>query len=135
MEKNNENRVIAITKENGLLSEVTSNEHVLLVDEPESLGGTNKAMTPSQLLCSSLASCTSITLRMYSNRKSWKLGVISVQVDLLKDTENQDYFERKISFSNKLTEEQKERLFKIANACPIHKILEKGNKIETQIIN
>lgn len=135
MEKENENSVIAVTNEKELLTQVTSKEHTLLVDEPESLGGTNKAMTPSQLLCSSLASCTSITLHMYCQRKNWEVGVISVQADLLKDSENQDYFERKISFSNKLTTEQNDRLLKIANACPMHKILEKGSKIETQIIN
>jgi len=102
---------------------------ILHADEPFSSGGQDTGPDPFTLLLSSLASCTLSTLRMYIDRKDWKIPEIFIEVNMYQ--ENDQIFtttiERKISFNKEISEEQKEKLFIIANKCPISKIL--GNQI------
>ena len=55
-----------------------------IADEPLIYGGADKGATPAQYLCMSLASCKAITLRMYVNRKKWKIDEIKVNVSMVK---------------------------------------------------
>ena len=99
--------------------------HTWHADEPASLGGQNTAPNPNELLCSALASCTSITLRMYAKHKNWDLGTITVDVELNQPVEKTEapFLTRKITFSHLLDDEQTLRLLKIADKCPVHKLL------------
>src|SRR6478609_6061850 len=45
----------------------------IVVDEPASDGGTDTGPRPTQLLASSLAGCTAITIEVYADRKGWDL--------------------------------------------------------------
>lgn len=112
----------AVTGRTKYQTVITSKGHSILADEPESVGGGNTAMEPFSLLMASLASCTSITLRMYIDRKMWIVEEITVEVEMLK-VAGGTMFKRKLSFKGDLTEEQKKRLIQIADACPVHKIL------------
>ena len=47
----------------------SASDNILIADEPQEMGGKNLGFSPTELLASSLASCTLITLRMYINRK------------------------------------------------------------------
>ena len=44
--------------------------HSLISDEPERLGGENLGPNPFGLLGAALAVCTSMTIRMYAERKA-----------------------------------------------------------------
>jgi len=112
---------------------LTKGNHTILVDEPESSHGTDTAIDPYGLLLGSLASCTSITLRMYIDRKQWAVNEITVQVEMFR-IEGGHIFERTLSFNGELTDEQKKRLEQIADACPIHKILVGDIMVKTQIL-
>lgn len=59
-----------------------SRSHTLFADEPIEKEGGELGPTPTELLCMSLAARTSITLKMYSQRKQWDLGEIYVHVTL-----------------------------------------------------
>lgn len=122
----------AIIHQELYVTEISSETNSLIADEPTSLGGNDKGMAPMELLASSLAACTCITLRMYANRKQWDVQSIETYIDIeSKDT--QTIFERKISFSGTLSNEQTERLLDIANHCPVHKLLTHTIKINTSI--
>ena len=73
--------------------------HELASDEPERRGGTNTGAAPFDLMLASLGACTAITLRMYSDRKQWKLGTIDVKLRLSKKATTPMRIERKISVS------------------------------------
>ena len=59
-------------------SRIRINKHELLVDEPLNNGGADLAPAPGDYLCAALASCKAITLRMYAQRKKWKIDEIKV---------------------------------------------------------
>lgn len=122
----------AIIHQEPYVTEISSETNSLIADEPVTHGGNDKGMAPMELLASSLAACTCITLRMYANRKQWDVQSIETYIDIeSKDT--QTIFERKISFSGTLSNEQTERLLDIANHCPVHKLLTHTIKINTSI--
>lgn len=124
----------AITKQTTYQTELTSRNHESLADEPLENGGQNLGPTPSELLHSSLASCTSITLRMYANRKEWKIEEIVVEVTSGLHPENREpILLKNISLIGDLEESQLKRMLVIAGKCPVHKILEKSIQIESSI--
>lgn len=103
------------------------------LDEPIDKGGLDTAMTPSELLGASLGACTSITLRMYMSHKEWPHGSVDVDVSFEMDTKGTT-FHRLVKIEGDFDDKQKTRLMSVANACPIHKLLEKGHTIETELI-
>lgn len=106
----------------------------IISDEPVSNGGKSSGFTPHELLASSLASCTAITLRMYANRKKWEISEIKVDVFVTENVEeNFTSFECVIHFPLNTTEEQRIRLLQIADKCPVHKILSGTIKINTEL--
>ena len=104
----------------------------LISDESVESGGKDLGFDPKELLTSALAACTSITLRMYADRKQWNLKEIKVNVELERnEVDNKTYIKRKLELIGELNEEQRNRLLTIANACPVHKILSNSIEIET----
>ncbi|TWR31313.1 OsmC family protein [Mucilaginibacter pallidiroseus] len=101
---------------------VNSGGHTLIADEPADLGGADTGMAPYNLLLSGLASCTVITLRMYIERKMWIVDEINISLEMFKNKEGVQ-IDAKITFKGELTNEQRERLLTIADACPVHKML------------
>jgi putative redox protein len=109
----------------GYEHEVEMGNHRLVADEPESAGGSDKGPAATQLLAASLASCTSITLLMYAQRKQWELGEIEVAVDYETPAPGAagTEIEVKISTPARLDDEQRRRLLAIAAKCPVHRTL------------
>ena len=111
-------------------------EHTFMVDEPQSSGGLDGGPHPYQLLCSSLAACTTMTLRMYSNHKGYGFGRISTQVTHSRDSDGpsgakQDIFKRVVSVEGDHDEAMQAKILEIANKCPVHRTLERSSRIET----
>lgn len=109
--------------------------HQWLADEPKALGGGDTGPNPMQLLCSSLAACTAITLRMYAQRKEWPLEGVEVRVTLNPEGTGKDegtVLKRTLKFEGQLDSAQRQRLVEIANVCPTHKILAGTATIPTE---
>ena len=113
--------------------EITSpSGNVLLADEPVDVGGKNAGFSPTELLASALAACTSATLRMYADRKGWDLQEVLIDIELdFFPEESKTIIRRTLKFSGDLDADQKTRLLAIANACPVHKILSNPIEIKT----
>lgn len=113
-------------------TQVIAGENTLITDEPIDKGGQNKGFNPFEILATSLASCTTATLRMYIDRKEWDIENIDVEVELENfPLTKLAVFKRNISFEgSNVNEDQLKRLHAIADACPVHKIL--LNEIEIQ---
>ncbi|BCZ14161.1 MULTISPECIES: OsmC family protein [Acinetobacter] len=110
--------------------------HQWFADEPTDKGGQDTAPNPVQLLLSALGACTTITLEMYANHKGIKIE--HVQVDLALNPNGdpeagQNNIERKITLKGEFTEDQHKRLLKVAENCPIHKLLTSNITIQTEL--
>ena len=115
-----------------------SNEagHVWQVDEPVAKGGGDTAPNPMEVLLSALGACTTVTLQMYADHKGWDLQ--EVKVDLVLDPEEPKAGEarqivRQVQVTGNLDEAQKERLLKVAESCPVHKLLAGEISIQTAL--
>lgn len=110
--------------------------NTIIADEPEEIGGQDLGFSPKELLASSLAACTSATLKMYARRKNWDLQQVKISIELDYDSgEHKTNIRRDLEFIGNLDTAQKDRLLQIANRCPIHKILENTISIDTQYKN
>jgi putative redox protein len=113
-----------------------SNGREFVADEPKESGGQDLGPSPFDYLRMSLASCKAITLRMYIQRKQWKVDTINVKV-ALSSRESQDQrlntFYCEITFTGSLNEAQQKRLLEIAKVCPVSRLLSQQNEIVTTI--
>ncbi len=105
----------------------------ILADEPKSVGGTDRGLTPFELVGAGLGACTTMTMRMYANRKGWPAGAATAHVTWSQKDRYNSTFNRTITLSGDLTAEQRARLIEIADRCPVHRMLEGTITVETQI--
>ena len=110
--------------------------HTWYADEPAEKGGKDTAPNPMQILLSALGACTTVTLEMYADHKGIKIE--HVQVDLVLNPEGdpeagQNNIVRKITLKGNFTEDQHKRLLKVAEGCPVHKLLTSNIQIQTEL--
>jgi len=112
-------------------NDVKTSRHHLLADEPVNLGSSDLGPTPFEYLAAGLGACTTITLRMYANRKKWPVEHVAVDVSQSRNSEGRHVFTRELSFKGDLSEVQVKRLLEIADKCPVHKTLSAGSDVVT----
>ena len=137
--------VVEVQDQNGTLTQqIRTAHHTIHADEPKSLGGKDLGPNPYELLLASLGACTSMTLRMYANRKKWSLESVSVRLrhsrvhaddcESCEKTEGYiDRIDKEIVVSGDLDESQVARLAEIADRCPVHRTLLNEKRIESTI--
>ena len=134
--------VVARTGGGGFATEVLAGNHALLADEPKSAGGTDMGPTPYDLLAAALATCTTMTLRMYAAHKKLEFESATVRVthgrthaEDCVDCEQRDgmihEFRRELLIEGDMTAAQRGRMVEIADRCPVHKTLHNEIKIRT----
>lgn len=114
-------------------TEIIVDTHKLVADEPVDKGGEDLGPAPGDFLRISLASCTAITLRMYADRKGFDVKKIEVKVHT-EEKNGTMVFHCDIQLTGSLGQDQRKRMLKIANACPVHKVLTNPIEIITQLV-
>ncbi len=130
-----------------LRSDASAGGFPLVLDEPVSNRGDNSGPDPYDLLRTALAGCTSMTLRLYADRKGWPLeGVTSrvthryVQAEAASSEAGSrparlDEFDIQITLEGPaLSEDQRERLLQIAHRCPVHRTLSGAARLSASLV-
>lgn len=136
--------VVAKTWSDGFYTEVAAGDHSLIADEPASVGGSNRGPSPYELLSSALATCTTMTLKMYAGFKKINLDAVAVRVTHKKmhaeacadcDSEDGkiDEFRRELTLEGDLDDAQRQRMLEIADRCPVHQTLHGEVKVRTKL--
>jgi len=125
--------------------QVIAGRHRFLMDEPASAGGDDAGPNPYEMLAAALGACTSMTMRMYAERKGIPLESAEVEVrhgmthahageaaasDQATKTDRWDRF---ITLRGQLTDEQRKALLRIADRCPVHRTLERASVVVTSM--
>ena len=137
---------VTVTERNKVFTQdIVAGPHKMIADEPSSAGGDDLGPTPYDLLLAALGACTSMTLRMYAQRKG--LQVDNIQVKLqhsrieaadCEPCEDQptkiDQIRRQIRIDGDITEAQRQRMLEIANKCPVHRTLKNQKQITSELM-
>jgi len=128
-----------------LVQTVRAGRHVLVADEPIAAGGEDAGPSPYDYLLTALGACTSMTMRLYAERKGIAAERFSVRLSHNKihaqdcaDCETKDgridEIRREISIEGDLPEAERARLMEIADKCPVHRTLTHEIKIRSRLV-
>jgi putative redox protein len=123
--------------------QITAGRHRLLADEPQPIGD-DAGPTPYDLLLAALGACTSMTLRMYADRKGWQFDRIQVTLRHKRihaqdcaDCETKvgwvSHIDRDIEITGDLDDVQRQQLMHIAERCPVHQTLTSEIEVATSL--
>jgi uncharacterized OsmC-like protein/alpha-beta hydrolase superfamily lysophospholipase len=126
--------VVRETRNGKFQQTVTVGPHQMLADEPVASGGDDTGLAPYDFLLAGLGACTSMTMRLYADRKSLPLERTTVTLRHSKihaedcaECETKagmlDQIDRVIAMEGPLDADQRKRLMEIADKCPVHRTL------------
>ena len=135
--------IVVTERDRRFLQDVHSDTHHWLADEPERVGGGDAGPDPYEHLLAAVGTCTAMTLRMYASRKRIALERATVRLrharEHLDDCEGCEdeprrieVIERDIELTGDLSDEDRARLMRIADRCPVHRTLEGELEIRTR---
>ena len=136
--------VIATTYADGFKTDVLAGEHTFVADEPSGVGGTGEGPSPYDLLAAALATCTTMTLKMYAAHKKIRLRSVTVRVqhgrihasdcaDCESTKGKIDVFDRELVIDGDMTDAERQRMLEIADRCPVHRTLHNEIKVRTTL--
>ena len=111
------------TKQGKFQQAIQTGPHASTGDEPVELGGDDAGPAPHELLLAALGTCTSMTVKMYADRKGWKVDLVHVHLTMVKLEGGGISLRRTIDLRGELDDEKRARLLEIAGKCPVHKTL------------
>ena len=128
------NVVVRETRNGKFQQTVSIGPHRMLADEPVAAGGEDSGPGPYDFVLAGLGACTSMTLRLYAERKSLPLERVTVTLKHSKihaedcaDCETKagmlDQLDRVIAMEGALDAEARRKLMEIADKCPVHRTL------------
>jgi uncharacterized OsmC-like protein/alpha/beta superfamily hydrolase len=134
--------IVRETRHGTFQQEIVAGTHRFLADEPVAAGGLDSGPGPYDLLLAALGACTSMTLRLYADRKQLPLTRMRVRLRHSRiyaadcaacETKEGmlDRIDRSISFEGELDAETRKRLLEIADKCPVHRTLTSEIDIRT----
>lgn len=138
--------VVQETRKSKFNQIITVGPHHLVADEPKAAGGEDAGPGPYDFLLAGLGACTSMTMRLYADRKSLPLDRVTVTLKHSKiyakdcaECETRDgmldQIERDIAMDGALDAEQRKKLMEIADKCPVHRTLTSEIRIVTKAVD
>jgi putative redox protein len=138
--------VVQETRKSKFNQFITIGPHHLVADEPVAAGGEDAGPGPYDFLLAGLGACTSMTMRLYADRKSLPLDRVTVTLKHSKiyakdcaECETRDgmldQIERDIAIDGALDAEQRKKLMEIADKCPVHRTLTSEIRIVTKAVD
>jgi len=138
--------VVQETRKSKFNQLITVGPHHLVADEPKAAGGEDAGPGPYDFLLAGLGACTSMTMRLYADRKSLPLDRVTVTLKHSKiyakdcaECETRDgmldQIERDIAMDGALDAEQRKKLMEIADKCPVHRTLTSEIRIVTKAVD
>jgi putative redox protein len=126
--------VVQETRASKFQQTVSIGPHRLLADEPVVAGGDDTGPGPYDYLLAGLGACTSMTMRLYADRKTLPVERVTVTLQHSKiyatdcaECETKagmlDQIDRVIAIEGDLDAEQRKKLMEIADKCPVHRTL------------
>ena len=135
MTANSETVLVAETGLGKYQVEARMGETTLVMDEPVSVGGMGSGPNPYELISAAVGACTTMTIRLYANRKGWPLTRVRTAVRHTRASlEKNDKFELDITLEGALDQTQRARLMEIAHRCPVHLTLARGSEVEAKLM-
>ncbi len=134
--------IVRETRHGQFQQEIIAGAHRLIADEPANVGGLDSGPGPYDLLLAALGACTSMTLRLYADRKKLPLTrtIVRLRHNRIYATDCAecetkegmiDRIERVIMLEGDLDAGQRAQLIDIANKCPVHRTLKSEIDIRT----
>ena len=135
--------VVRETRNSKFQQTVSIGPHRLLADEPVPAGGEDTGPGPYDFVLAGLGACTSMTMRLYADRKSLPLERTTVTLKHSKihaedcaECETKagmlDQIDLVIAMEGALDAEQRKKLMEIADKCPVHRTLTSEIRIVTR---
>jgi putative redox protein len=136
---------VSETRIGHLAQRVRAGRHVLLAGEPIAVGGDDAGPGPYDYLLAALGACTSMTMRLYAERKgiaaerfSIRLSHRRIHAEDCADCETKagtiGEIVRDIAIEGDLPEPVRARLMEIADKCPVHQTLTHEIKVRSRLI-
>ena len=135
---------VSETRGGRLVQRVRAGRHLLVADEPVAAGGQDAGPGPYDYLLAALGACTSMTMRLYAERKRINVDRFSIRLSHRKihaedcadcDTKDGNIGEiaRDITIEGDVPEAERARLMEIADRCPVHQTLTPEIKIRSHL--
>jgi uncharacterized OsmC-like protein len=133
------------TRTGPLAQRIRAGGHVLLAGEPVAAGGDDAGPGPYDYLLAALGACTSMTMRLYAERKklaverfSMRLSHRRVHAQDCADCETREgnigEITRDITIEGDIPDAARTRLMEIADRCPVHQTLTREIKIRSRLV-
>jgi uncharacterized OsmC-like protein/alpha/beta superfamily hydrolase len=120
--------------DNNFTTQISNGRNSLVADESKNVGGDDIGLAPFELLQAALGACTTMTLKLYAERKKWDLKEVYTHMSIVVDSKDNERIEtitKKIELEGDLNDEQQKRLIEIASKCPVSRCLQAGVNVKT----
>ena len=136
---------VSETRTGPLAQQVRAGRHLLPAGEPVAAGGDDAGPAPYDYLLAALGACTSMTMRMYADRKGIAAERFSVRLSHRRvhaadcaDCETKEgnigEITRDITMEGDIADAARTRLMDIADRCPVHQTLTHEIKIRSRLV-
>jgi uncharacterized OsmC-like protein len=118
------------------LFDVTTGNHTCLIDLPATVGGKDRAPTPTDLFVCSLTACIGALVYMYCRDMKIDSEGLTVEMsyEKLEKPARLGKFKATIHLPKGGWEQRKEGILRAANRCPVHETILRHEGLEVTVV-